>query len=99
MGSTLVTIIQTIVFVLPLCGLLWKLSRTVFNLETTQEDLKKFREEYLQCKQRQYDRMDKIDSENGMLSRTMGRIEEKLNAIIQRLDTIERKQEHLVEKI
>jgi hypothetical protein len=84
-GQLIISIISIIVMFIPVGSLLWKVSRVIFRVETNEKDINGLA-------QKLNNRADKIDErfiENeaklSNIEITMGRLEEKLNMVLERL--------------
>jgi predicted nucleic acid-binding Zn-ribbon protein len=81
-GQLIISLISIIVMFIPIGGLLWRLSKVVFQVETNKKDLDSLAHKL-------NNRVDKIDErfiENeaklSNIEITMGRLEEKLNILL-----------------
>jgi hypothetical protein len=83
-GQLIVGLISVIVMMIPIGGLLWKISKIVFQVEINKKDINNL-------SQKLTFRLDKIDErfiENeanlSNIAITMGRLEEKINILVDR---------------
>jgi hypothetical protein len=81
-GQLIVGLISVIVMLIPIGGLLWKISKIVFQVEINRKDINNLSQKLI-------DRVDKIDQrfiENeaklSNIAITMGRMEEKINVCL-----------------
>jgi hypothetical protein len=81
-GQLIVGLVSIIIMFIPIGGLLWKISRIVFRVETNEKDINNLA-------QKLNSRADKIDtrfaeneSKLSNIENIMGRMEEKLNILL-----------------
>jgi hypothetical protein len=81
-GQLLIGLISVIIMFIPIGGLLWKISRIVFNVDKNSADIDKLGKMIRDRDDRFDQRLVETESKLSNLEIIMGRMEEKINSIL-----------------
>jgi hypothetical protein len=78
-GQLIISLVSIIVMFIPIGGLLWKISRMVFRVETNEKDINNLAQK---LNSKIDERFIKNEARLSNIEITMGRLEEKLNILL-----------------
>jgi hypothetical protein len=81
-GQLTISLVSIIVMFLPVGGLLWKISRIVFRVETNEKDINNLAEKLNRLFDKIDERFIEYEARLSNIEITMGRLEEKLNILL-----------------
>jgi hypothetical protein len=84
-GQLIISLISIIVMFIPIGGLLWKISRIVFEVELNKKDINGLAEKLNKRESKIDERFIENEAKLSNIEITMGRLEEKMNILLDKI--------------
>jgi hypothetical protein len=92
-GQLVISLISIIVMFFPIGLLLWNFSRIVFRVENNKENIDKLSDRIMKQENNFDQRLTENESRLTNISLIMGRLEEKINNILDKIETYENRKQ------